>query len=76
MPLARDVRVAGALDDRGAWARWNDTRGDPRYALQPRAAQNDNRMWCLMLTLIILCGAGVLVAVLVSALVFMSSQGK
>ena len=37
---------------------------------------HSNRLWCLMLTLMILCGAAVLVAVVVAAFVFMSQNQK
>ena len=36
--------------------------------------RNDEHMWCLMLTLIIMCGSAVLVAVLVSAIIFMGQN--
>lgn len=35
---------------------------------------HSKRLWCLMLTLMILCGAAVLVAVLVAAILFMSQN--
>lgn len=41
------------------------------------ASENDEhskRLWCLMLTLMIMCGAAVLVAVLVAAMIFMSQN--
>jgi len=37
---------------------------------------HSKRLWCLMLTLMILCGAAVLVAVVVAAFVFMSQNQK
>lgn len=37
---------------------------------------HSKRLWCLMLTLMILCGAAVLVAVVVAAFVFISQNQK
>jgi len=37
---------------------------------------HSKRLWCLMLTLMILCGAAVLVAVVVAAFIFMSQNQK
>lgn len=47
---------------------------EPRFPEIESNNRNDEHMWCLMLTLIIMCGAAVLVAVLVSAIIFMGQN--
>lgn len=76
VPTAPEVRLAQPPTESDYWTQWNNLHGAPAFSLQPKAAQNDSRIWCLMLTLIIMCGAGILVAVIVAAIVFAASQGS
>ena len=54
-------------DDEEVWKR-------RAYRFAASTDEHSKRLWCLTLTLMILCGAAVLVAVLVGAMIFMSQN--
>ena len=61
-------RIPGSPDDDEALWR----RRTQRFASGDD--EHSRRLWCLMLTLMIMCGSAVLVAVLVAAMIFMAQN--
>jgi len=68
------VPVGEVLDEISP-ARRQNRRKRRKYGVVDSNEPEDDKLYCLMLTLLALCGAGVLVCVLVAGIIYASQTG-
>ena len=70
--MAESLRWTSSPPRQYAWdaIQFPPERRPPRYA----ESRSDSRLWCLMLTLMILCGSALIAGVVIAGLIFFTQN--